>query len=66
MIVGVITADREAVISFSVRGADGQERAVLVLSADGGPLVGMATLYGHDVFLHVVDGGRVTVQTAVL
>lgn len=59
MIVGVITADREAVILW-----DGQERDVLVLSADGGPLVGMATLYSHDVFLHVVDGGQVTVQPA--
>lgn len=41
---------------------DGRERDVLVLVADGGPLVGMAMLYGHDVFLNVVDGGRVTVQ----
>ncbi len=43
---------------------DGQERDVLVLAADGGPLVGMAMLYGHDVFLNVVDGGRVTIQIA--
>lgn len=28
MIVGVITADREAVISFSVRGADEQEQSI--------------------------------------
>jgi len=43
---------------------DGQERDVLVLAADGGPLVGMAMMYGYDVFLNVVDGGRVTVQAA--
>ena len=43
---------------------DGRERDVLVLAAEGGPLIGMAMLYGHDVFLNVVDGGRVTVQAA--
>lgn len=40
-----------------------QERDVLVLAAEGGPLVGMALLYGHKVFLHVVDGGMVTIET---
>ena len=40
----------------------GQERDVLVLAAEGGPLVGMAMLYGHDVFLNIVKGGRVTIQ----
>lgn len=43
---------------------DGREREVLVLAAEGVPLVGMATLYGHDVFLNIVDGGRITVQAA--
>ncbi len=41
---------------------DGRERDVLVLAAEGGPLIGMAMLYGHEVFLHVVDGGRVTIR----
>ena len=40
----------------------GQQRDVLVLAAEGGPLIGMAMLYGHDVFLNVVEGGRVTIQ----
>lgn len=42
---------------------DGQERDVLALATDGVPLIGMALLYGNDVFLHVVDGGHVTIQT---
>jgi len=41
-----------------------QERDVLVLAAEGGSLVGMAMLYGHDVFLNVVADGRVTIQAA--
>lgn len=43
---------------------DGQERDVLVLAAEGEPLVGMAMLYGHEVFLNVVDGGHVTIRAA--
>ena len=43
----------EAVVVWS-----GQERDVLVLAAEGGPLVGMAMLYGHDVFLNVIEGGN--------
>ncbi len=39
---------------------DGWERDVLVLAAEAG----MALLYAHNVFLHVVDGGRVIVQAA--
>ena len=39
-----------------------QEREVLVLAAEGDPLVGMAMLYGYDVFLRIVDGGVVTIQ----
>lgn len=38
------------------------ERDVLVLAAGGGPLVGIAKLYCHEVFLDVVDGGRVTIR----
>lgn len=40
----------------------GQECDVLVLQADGGPLVGMALLYGNRVLLDVVDGGSVTIE----
>ncbi len=39
-----------------------QEREVLVLQADGGPLVGMALLYGSRVVLHVVDDGDVFIE----
>jgi hypothetical protein len=35
---------------------------VLVLAADGGPLVGLSLLYGHRVTLDVVDGGRVSIE----
>jgi clan AA aspartic protease len=41
---------------------DGQPRAILVVSADGGPLVGMSLLYGCRVTLDVVDGGPVTIE----
>ena len=41
---------------------DGQERDILVLEAEGEPLVGMALLYGYDVWLRVLDGGHVRVE----
>jgi hypothetical protein len=48
----------EAVVSW-----DGQDRNVMVLEANGGPLLGMSLLYGSRVTLDVVDGGPVTIQT---
>ena len=41
---------------------DTQPREVLVLAAEGDPLMGMATLYGHRVILHVVDNGDVLID----
>jgi clan AA aspartic protease len=41
---------------------DGQDRAILVLAAEGGPLVGMSLLYGYDLRMRVVDGGLVTIE----
>jgi clan AA aspartic protease len=41
---------------------DGQERDVIVLEAEGGPLVGMSLLYGSRVTLDVVDGGPVIIE----
>ena len=41
----------------------GQEQDVLVLQADGGPLVGMSLLYGNRVMLEVVDNGDVTIDS---
>jgi len=41
---------------------DTQPREVLVLAAEGGPLMGMAMLYGHRVILHVVDNGDVLID----
>ncbi len=38
-----------------------QEREVLILEAEGGPLVGMSLLYGSRVILEVVDNGAVTI-----
>jgi hypothetical protein len=32
------------------------------LQADGGPLVGMALLYGSRVVLHIVDDGDVLIE----
>jgi len=41
---------------------DTQPREVLVLTAEGGSLMGMAMLYGHRVILHVVDNGDVLID----
>jgi clan AA aspartic protease len=41
---------------------DGTPRKIMVLDADGGPLVGMSLLYGSRVTLEVVDGGPVTIE----
>lgn len=40
----------------------GQERDILVLASEGGPLVGMSLLYGYRVIIDVVDGGSVTIE----
>jgi clan AA aspartic protease len=41
---------------------NGRARTVEVLVMDGAPLIGMTLLDGHDVHLHVADGGSVTIQ----
>lgn len=41
---------------------DGQVRAVMVLAADGTPLVGMGLLDGSRVLLHVTDKGTVSID----
>jgi clan AA aspartic protease len=48
----------EAVVDW-----DGTARDVLVLEADGGPLLGMSLLYGSRVTLDVVDGGPVSITS---
>ena len=40
----------------------GREREVLVLQAEGGPLVGMSLLYRNRVILTIVNGGDVTID----
>ncbi len=40
----------------------GREREVLVLQAEGGPLIGMSLLYGNRVTLTIVNGGDVTIE----
>jgi hypothetical protein len=47
----------EAVLDWN-----GQARDVLVLEAEGGLLIGMALLYGFDVWLRVLDGGHVNIE----
>jgi len=39
----------------------GQARDVLVVEADGGALIGMSLLHGHDLSMRVLDGGNVTI-----
>ena len=41
---------------------DGQVQAVMVLAADGSPLVGMGLLAGSRVVLHVTDNGSVSIE----
>jgi clan AA aspartic protease len=40
-----------------------EEREVLVLQAEGGPLIGMSLLYGYRVILNVVENGDVIIDT---
>jgi clan AA aspartic protease len=40
----------------------GRTQEVLILQADGGPLIGMALLYGSRVTLDVKEEGKVTIQ----
>lgn len=41
----------------------GQEREVLALQADGGPLIGMSLLYGSRLVLEVINNGNVTIES---
>lgn len=41
---------------------NGQPRAVQVLAAEGGALIGMSLLYGHELRLPVVDGSTFTIH----
>jgi clan AA aspartic protease len=41
---------------------DGSPRNILVEAADTDPLVGMALLYGHDLHMQVIEGGRVVIE----
>jgi clan AA aspartic protease len=39
-----------------------EQREVLVLQTEGGPLIGMSLLYGYRVVLHVVENGDVIID----
>ena len=41
---------------------DGRPRNILVEAAATDPLVGMALLYGHDLHMQVIEGGRVVIE----
>jgi clan AA aspartic protease len=41
---------------------DGNPRNVLVEAAETEPLVGMGLLYGHEIRIQAIDGGRVTIE----
>ncbi len=41
---------------------DGEARHARALMSDARPLVGMAMLNGHSLFVEVMEGGRVTIQ----
>lgn len=42
---------------------DGRRLEVMVLEADGGPLIGMSLLNGHRLTIEVVTGGSVIIET---
>ena len=41
----------------------GQQREILALEADGGPLIGMSLLYGSRLVLEIIDNGDVTIES---
>jgi len=41
---------------------NGLPRNILADAADTDPLIGMSLLYGHDIHIQAVDGGRVTIE----
>ncbi len=41
---------------------DDESREILVISCDGGPLIGMSLIYGYDLKIEVVDCGLVTIE----
>lgn len=41
---------------------DGQPRIVATDAADTDPLIGMGLMYGHDLQIHVVEDGTVTIE----
>ena len=41
---------------------DNDEQSVLVLGAEGGPLVGMSLLFGYRLTIEVKDGGDATIE----
>lgn len=41
----------------------GQQREILALETDGGPLIGMSLLYGSRLVLEVIDNGDVTIES---
>jgi predicted aspartyl protease len=43
---------------------DGVLRDILALAMEGGSLVDMSLLYGHDLYVQVAEGGVVTIQAS--
>jgi hypothetical protein len=44
---------------------DGQYRNIPVNQAETDPLVGMSLLYGYDLRIRAVEGGKVTIELSV-
>jgi clan AA aspartic protease len=58
-------ADGNVVETSSYRATvhwDEELREIFVVACDGGALVGMSLLYGHDLHIEAVDGGLVTTK----
>lgn len=41
---------------------NGLPRNILADAANTDPLIGMSPLYGHDIHIQAIDGGRVTIE----
>ena len=61
-VAAVLVIDDDPQVRYLIRLALEEEGFDVATAGDGGPLIGIALLYGSRVTLDVVDGGGVTVE----
>lgn len=55
---GIVNVECEATLSLTIRGANGQDEVIV----DSDPLIGMGFLYGYEIRIQVIEGGRVVAE----